>query len=128
MAAPFVAGAAALLMQADPRLKSPAEVARILKDMATAGALVGLDSHSPNKMLYTADIVRKEPKENKVIQDLAELLNQRAQQQTPALTDGASEEGENNTVLSPPEGEQERHGADASESIDRWMLHLFSPC
>lgn len=52
MAAPHVAGAAALLLGADPSL-TPGELTQALLDAATPGVLSNLGSGSPNLLLYT---------------------------------------------------------------------------
>ena len=51
MAAPHVAGAAAIVLEEDPSA-SPAAVTSALLDDATTGALTGIGSGSPNLLLY----------------------------------------------------------------------------
>ncbi|MEU0374378.1 S8 family peptidase [Streptomyces sp. NPDC006283] len=55
MAAPHVAGAAALYLSAN-RTATPAQVQSALKDNATKGRLTGIGSGSPNNLLYTGFI------------------------------------------------------------------------
>lgn len=52
MAAPAVAGGAALYLSANPTA-SPSAVANALRVSATTGTLTNLDAASPNKLLYT---------------------------------------------------------------------------
>ncbi|MBL8183824.1 MAG: S8 family serine peptidase [Blastocatellia bacterium] len=52
MAAPMVAGAAALYLEANPNA-SPATVANRIKLDATSGSVTNIDTVSPNKLLYT---------------------------------------------------------------------------
>jgi subtilisin family serine protease len=54
-ASPMVAGAAALVLQANPAA-SPAEVAQAVVSNATGGTLSGLGSRSPNLLLHTASL------------------------------------------------------------------------
>jgi aqualysin 1 len=53
MAAPHVAGVAALLMQADPNRATPADIERRLLDSATSNLIQGLGGGSPNRLLYS---------------------------------------------------------------------------
>ncbi len=53
MATPHVAGAAALLLQASPRM-TPAQVAQKLVSTATPGRVSGAGSGSPNKLLHVS--------------------------------------------------------------------------
>jgi subtilisin family serine protease len=55
MAAPHVAGAAALFLSANPSA-TPAQVTAALNGDATAGAIISLPSGTPNRLLYTANI------------------------------------------------------------------------
>jgi subtilisin family serine protease len=55
MAAPHVAGAAALYLSAN-RTATPAQVQSALKDNATKGKLTGIGAGSPNNLLYTGFI------------------------------------------------------------------------
>jgi subtilisin family serine protease len=55
MAAPHVAGAAALYLSAN-RTATPAQVQSALKNNATKGKLTGIGSGSPNNLLYTGFI------------------------------------------------------------------------
>ncbi|MFD5103082.1 S8 family peptidase, partial [Streptomyces albidochromogenes] len=55
MAAPHVAGAAALYLSANPTA-TPAQVQSALKNNATKGKLTGLGTGSPNNLLYTGFI------------------------------------------------------------------------
>ncbi|WP_455353330.1 S8 family peptidase [Streptomyces sp. SYSU K217416] len=55
MAAPHVAGAAALYLSANPTA-TPAQVQTALKDNATKGKLTGIGTGSPNNLLYTGFI------------------------------------------------------------------------
>ncbi|MFD3729303.1 S8 family peptidase [Streptomyces sp. NPDC058671] len=57
MAAPHVAGAAALYLSAD-RTAAPAQVQSALKDNATKGKLTGIGAGSPNNLLYTGFLGR----------------------------------------------------------------------
>ena len=52
---PDVAGAAALLLQANPDMAAPA-VADALKSMATTGKVIDAGPSSPNNLLYVSDI------------------------------------------------------------------------
>jgi len=52
MAAPHVAGAAAILLEGNPRL-TPAQIASILTNRATSGVLTNIGTGSPNLLLYT---------------------------------------------------------------------------
>ena len=52
MAAPHVAGAAALYLAANPNA-TPGTVVQNINGAATAGAVVGLDAASPNRLLYS---------------------------------------------------------------------------
>ncbi len=57
MAAPFVAGAVAQLLQLQPSA-TPAQVAEALKSVATAGVVTSAGAGSPNKLLFsTVDVV-----------------------------------------------------------------------
>jgi subtilisin family serine protease len=60
MAAPHVAGVAALLLDEDPGL-SPAEVLVRMLASATAGAVTNPGTDSPNLLLYTGDITGPVP-------------------------------------------------------------------
>jgi subtilisin family serine protease len=60
MAAPHVAGAAALYLATFPSA-SPADVARALTSNATPGAVSGLQSGTPNLLLYTGFIGSSDP-------------------------------------------------------------------
>ncbi|RKO20978.1 serine protease [Pseudarthrobacter phenanthrenivorans] len=53
MAAPHVAGAAAMLLSQTPSL-TPAQVAGALSSNATAGVIAGASSGTPNRLLYSA--------------------------------------------------------------------------
>jgi serine protease len=52
MASPHVAGAAALYLAANPSA-SPATVRNALYAKATTGRLTGINTGSPNRLLYT---------------------------------------------------------------------------
>lgn len=52
MASPMVAGAAALYLEANPTA-SPASVAQRIRTVATSGAISGIDTASPNKLLFS---------------------------------------------------------------------------
>lgn len=54
-AAPFVAGAAAIFLQSNPTA-TPAQVAWVLRRSATTGALRGVRSGTPNRLLYVGDL------------------------------------------------------------------------
>jgi hypothetical protein len=60
MAAPHVAGAAALLIEAEPGL-SPADVARRITGTATTGAVTDAGAGSPNRILNARRLGRSEP-------------------------------------------------------------------
>jgi subtilisin family serine protease len=60
MAAPHVAGAAALVLQADQRLNGR-DVWSVLDGMATVDVIDTPGSESPNKLLYVGDIAAEEP-------------------------------------------------------------------
>jgi serine protease len=51
MSAPHVTGTVAMLLSVNPNL-SPADVATLVKAAATTGAMSGLDSLSPNRLLF----------------------------------------------------------------------------
>jgi subtilisin family serine protease len=60
MAAPHVAGAAALVLQSDPRL-SGRDVWSVLNGMSTLNVVSSPGSSSPNKLLYVGDIQAAKP-------------------------------------------------------------------
>lgn len=60
MAAPHVAGAAALLLARTPTL-TPAALTDQMLTMATTGALTGLGTGSPNRLLFVGDTVAPPP-------------------------------------------------------------------
>jgi len=60
MAAPHVAGAAALYLETNPTA-SPSQVASALTTSATTRAISGLDRTSPNRLLYVGSIVAAPP-------------------------------------------------------------------
>lgn len=62
MAAPHVAGAAALVLAANPSA-SPADVATALTSTATGGVLRGVSAGTPNRLLFTGGPVTPTPEE-----------------------------------------------------------------